>query len=327
MARSKKPSEARLKTILRRQTNPPWNSDYMPSILATVSEAPSLSRASILTPSKLGGREVHVLSPSERSFAFLGLYHPASVGLQEQRMLNPDPSPHPLSNFPGVTGIDLPPLRGLTDVADCLGYTDMLPIIQVTEDDDPTQTMSVVFPYIGDQLWAMNGGANGPYCLDWNIKDTYKAFKCPPPKANGKPRRQQESRLALARHELHRAYYATGNIRSLELAGEAIDFHVAANLRQLFLHHRRPVDLPTALREEILEKFRAALATGVPPIEVLTIYSERALSTIHQCRDLFYQFVWNRELRLDLFQPVLIDRPMHAEERDVIEVYADWFKE
>ncbi|MDP3513750.1 MAG: hypothetical protein Q8S20_13475, partial [Sulfuritalea sp.] len=157
--------------------------------------------------------------------------------------------------------------------------------------------------------------------------DTYRAFKCPPPKANGKPRRQQESRLALTRHELHKEYFASAHIRSLELAGEAFDFHVAANLRQLFLHHRRPVTLPAELKEEILEKFRAALATGVPPIEVLLIYTERGRCTLHQCRDLFYQFVWNRELRLDLFQPVLIDRPMHAEERDVIEIYADWFKE
>ncbi|MDP3597151.1 MAG: hypothetical protein Q8S75_09175, partial [Nitrospirota bacterium] len=155
MASRKKPSEARLKTILRRQTNPSWNSDYVPSILATVTEAPSLSRASILTPSKFDGREVHVLSPAERSFALLGLYHPRCVGLQEQRMLSPDPCPHPLCNFPGITGIDLPPLNGLTDVADSLGYTDMLPMIQVTEDDDPLKTMSVVFPYIGDQLWAM----------------------------------------------------------------------------------------------------------------------------------------------------------------------------
>lgn len=327
MASRKKPSEARLKTILRRQTNPPWNSDYVPSLLATVAEAPSLSRASILTPAKLGGREVHVLSPAERSFALLGLYHPNSVGLQEQRMLSPDPCPHPLWDFPGVTGIDLPSLKGLTDVADCLGYTDMLPTIQVTVDEDPTQTMSLVFPYIGDHLWAMKGGANGIYCLDWNIKDTYKAFKCPSPKPNGKPRRQQESRLALARHELQKAYYATAKIRSLELAGEALDFHVAANLRQLFLHHRRPVELPAELKEEILEKFRAALATGVPPTEVLMIYCERGRCTLHQCRDLFFQFVWNRELRLDLFQPVLIDRPMHPEERDVIDVYADWFAE
>lgn len=304
-----------------------WDGSYVPSILATVAEAPSISRASTLTPSKLGGREVHVLSPSERALAFLGFYHPDTIGLQEQRMLDPAPSQHPLWDFPGVTNISLPSLKGLADVAERLGYTDMLPTIEIPDGDNPGQTFATDFPYIGDQLWAIRGGACGTYVVDWNIKDTYKAFKCPPPRVNGKPRRDQESRTALARHEMQTAYYGDAGIRSIEVAGEALDFHVAANLRQLFLHHRRQVDLPSELKEEILAKFCAALATGVPPIEIVMIYSESDHCTIHQCRDLFYQFVWTRELRLDLFQPVLIDRPMRPEERDVIDVYADWFKE
>lgn len=327
MASRKTPSVARLKAILQRQMEAGWDSKYVPSILATVAEAPSISRASILTPGKLGGREVHFLSPAERALGILGFYHPDTIGLQEQRMLDPAPSRHPLWDFPGITNADLPCLKGLVDVAERLDYTDILPTIEVPEDDNPSQTYTVNFPYIGDQLWAIKGGPRGAYCVDWNIKDTYRAFKLPPPKANGKPRRQLESRTAMARHEIQLAYYRDAGIRSIQVAGEALDFHVAANLRQLFLHHRRHVDLPSDLRDEILHKFRAALATGVPPLEIIMFYSASAFCTIHQCRDLFYQFIWGRELRLDLFQPVLIDRPMRPEERDVIDVYSDWFKE
>lgn len=327
MATSKKPSAARLKTILLRQMVAAWDTSYEASILATVAEAPSISRASILTPSKLGGREVHVLSPAERSLGILGFYHPDTVGLQEQRMLDPAPSRHPLWGFPGMTNVDLPSLKGLVDVAERLGYSDLLPSIEIPDQDYPGQTVSTVFPFIGDQLWAFRGGARGVYALDWNIKDTYKAFKCPPPRPSGKPRREHELRAALARHEMQTIYYADAGIRSIQIAGEGLDFHVAANLRQLFLHHRRQVDVPPNLKEEILDRFRAALATGVPPLEVIMIYSESDRCTIHQCRDLFYQFIWKRELRLDLFQPILIDRPMHPEERDAIDVYADWFRE
>lgn len=327
MATSKKPSAARLKTILQRQMAAAWDRSYVPSILATVAEAPSISRASILTPGKFDGREVHVLSPAERALGFLGIYHPDTVGLQEQRMLDLAPSQHPLWDFPGITNIDLPLLKGLADVAERLGYTDMLPTIEIPDADDPSQTMTVNFPYIGDQLWAIRGGTRGIYVVDWNIKDTHKAFKCPPPGANGKPRREPESRAELARHELQTAYYADAGIRSIQIAGEALDFHVAANLRQLFLHHRRQVNLPSELQHEILDRFRAALAVGVPPLEIIMLYSESDRCTMHQCRDLFYQFVWRRELRLDLFQPILIDRPMRPEERDAIDVYADWFKE
>ena len=327
MATRKGPSVARLRTILKRQSDPSWGAEYVPSILATPAEAPSLSRASILTTDLVPGREIHVLSPAERALCLLGLYHPDTLGLQEQRMLSLEPSVHPLSNFPGFNSIGLPPLKGILDVAERLGYLEMIPLIEVPSEDDPATSERLPFPYIGDLLWAMRGGVRGVYCLDWNVKDTYKAFKLPPPRANGKPRKQQESRLAMARHEIQKTYHADARIRSIEIAGEGLDFHVAANLRQIFLHLQRPVGLSDGLRSEILERFRAALATSVPPLEVLTMYSESGACTLHQCRDLFHQFIWHRELRLDLFKPVLIDRPMRPEERDVIEVYADWFKE
>src|SRR5690606_2084076 len=113
-------SIARLKAIYQRQRDPHWDSSYVPGILATPQEAPSISHAFILTPQKLSGRESHFLSTAERDAALLGLYHPAVVGLQEQRMLSPEPTVHPLWTYPAIDRTTLPALRGLIDTADRL---------------------------------------------------------------------------------------------------------------------------------------------------------------------------------------------------------------
>lgn len=99
-------SISRAKTIYQRQKDAPWDEHYVPGILATAKEAPSISHAYILTPQKLLGREIHLLATSERNAALLGLYNPAVVGLQEQRMLSPTSSPHPC-----FSDVDVPRIR------------------------------------------------------------------------------------------------------------------------------------------------------------------------------------------------------------------------
>jgi hypothetical protein len=40
---------------------------------------------------------------------------------------------------------------------------------------------------------------------------------------------------------------------------------------------------------------------------------------------LIHQGIWRRELRVDLFRPVLADKPLRREVTDVLVKYADWF--
>ena len=313
---------SRLKTIYARQTAPSWDNDYVPAILATPQEAPSISRAFILTPEKLQNREVHLLSTPERNAALLGLYHPDVVGLQEQRMLPPEPCPHPLWTFPGMDRTGLPALKGLIDVADRLGYLKFLHRIKVENENDPSGHSSLVFPWVGDLLWAIRTASGAVFNINWTVKRSYTDFK------RSLPKEKSVSDMArvLARHEIEKVLYDDARIKTVQVADEAIDPHVAANLRQLFGHHRRPLGLTVEQRTEILIKFYSALGAGVPPVEVILQYADRGRFTVHQCRSLFYQGIWNRELRIDLFHPILINLPQRPEERDVVDVYAEWFK-
>lgn len=313
---------SRLKTMYERQASPSWDGDYVPAILATPQEAPSISRAFILTPEKLQTREVHLLSTPERNAALLGLYHPDVIGLQEQRMLSPEPSPHPLWTFPGMNRAGLPAIKGLIDVADRLGYLNLLKRITVENENEPSGHSSLIFPWIGDLLWAIRTASGAVFNINWTVKSSYAGFK------HSFPRAKKTSDMArvLARHETEKAYYEDAGIKTVQIADEAIDSHVAANLRQLFLHHRYQLGMTVEQRAEILHKFQCALDAGVPPVEVILQFSGRGRFTVHQCRALFYQAIWNRELRIDLFHPILINLPQRPEERDVLDVWADWFR-
>lgn len=325
---SQKLSESRLKTIYRRQASPTWNYDYTPSILATPKEAPSISRAYVLTPEKLSGREAHLLSTPERNAALLGLYHPSVVGLQEQRMLFPEPTEHPLWTFPNIDRTRLPYLKGVIDVAERLGYRDILPRVKVSDPENPDNPKTLVFPWVGDLLWAVreNVGGGAIYCLNWSVKSTYEDFKRSIARRDGKPRSTKASINAIARHEIEEIYHEDAGIPSIRVADEAIDDHVSANLRQLFLHHRRTLDLTDEQRFEILHKFEIAFKERISPAEVITSFVERQRFSVYQCRSLLYQTIWNRQLRVDLFSPILINQPLRPETRDVLDVYAHWFR-
>ena len=327
MGTSRRPTLARLKTILKRQTNPTWGPDYTPSILAVRGEAPSLSHALTIIPEKLSGREVHLLSLSECFAALLGLYNPNVVGLQEQRMLSSGPSAHPLHNYPGAIVGGLTPLKGIIDAAERLGYLKMLPRVRLEDPENEGQRREIVFPYIGDLLWTLQGTNGRHYCINWSVKDSESAFKRPLQHKRFITPRGQISTGVLERHELERTYYADAGIRTVLVSGEAIDEHVRANLQNLFLYQNRTVNLPKDVQSELLARFHDCLETGTPPNELIVRLAGFGKYSIEDCKNVLYQGIWHRKLRVDLLQPILIDRPLKPETQDVLDIYEKWFAE
>lgn len=312
--------------IHRRQSHNTWGPDYKPAIMAIRGEAPSISRASILTPDVLR-REVHLLSLSERYAALLALYSPWFRGLQEQRVLFPLAAPHPLFGVSGVSNVLLPPINGVIDVAERLGALRFLPKIRVPDPANKPQSRVLVFPYVGDLLLCLDKG-EGPYCVNWSIKNSEESFKRP----LLEPRRKENSKsegveeLLSMRNRIEDAYYADAGIKTYRIAGEKIDKRVVSSLEILFGYHRRSVGISSKLQDELRERYLYALNGEIKPIDIIVDIVSRGHALLHDCKAVLYQSIWRRTLRVDLFKPILLDKPLRKEEKDLMSEFAQWFE-
>lgn len=314
----------RLKLILSRQEPPRFGRAYVPSTLATRDEAPAISRPAILQSHKLG-RPVHTLSQPETRAALLALYHPFLFELHEQKMLSRWPYPHPMAGLPGIDATALPSVRGTVEVAERLGYLDIHPIVYMRDEAVSAHAIKVPFPYQGDLLLFIQPPNQIPYCVNWPVKDKREAFTTPGP-GKRRPDSVESKRSALARYEIEVAYHADASIRTQPIANTDIDTNLAANLCQIFPYTTKSISADTRpKRKQIVDAFHSAMALGVPPMEVMVSLVFRRLCSDYEARVIFFQAIWERELRVDLFRPVLVDYPLEPEHVDVLDRYAHWF--
>lgn len=313
---------ARLTVIKKRQGEDRWGADYVPSIFATPKEAPGISRPSIILPLKLGGRETHLLSHPELYAALLALYHPLVWELHEQKILSPGPRPHFLSLRESSSSQTWPSIKGTLDVAERLDMFSRHPKVRFS--NAAGQLQYAPFPYIGDLLLFLRD-ALGPYCVNWPIKDKYAAFKKRGPQLHAKPHNNEVDLSAQLRQQLEETYYLDADIRTVQVAGDAIDKQVRSNLRDLFLHHGRALAVAADIREPIIHYLRNTIGSQIPAFKSLGLIQQRYQLDRETARALLHQAIWQRELRVDLFQPVLMDRPLKPERVDVIDHYAAWF--
>jgi len=188
-------------------------------------------------------------------------------------MLSPEPASHPLWNMHDINRQNLQPIHGLVEVAEKMGYLHLLPRVNVRMPHN--EVITTVFPWIGDLLWAIKDTSGKIYCINWSVKSDYQDFKRPPFRKPKQPADNNENSKLLERHEIEREYYRDAGIRTLFISDDQIDKHVVANLRQIFLHHRRPVNLSDEQKNEILNRFKIAFDTGIPPSDVITSFVDR----------------------------------------------------
>lgn len=313
---------ARIKSIYQRQRDPAWDEAYQPSILATPQEAPSHSKASKITYENFG-REIHLLSEPELHLCIFALHHPNIVGLQEQRILSPVPSVHPLSSFEGQDKLSLPSLKGTLNVADRLGFSDIHQKIKIKGKD---RSHDVTIPFVGDFLLAIKESEE-INCLNWSVKSQQKNFnEISLYEFDKLSRNSKASEKLLARHQIEKVYYEDACIRTVFISSNQVDKNVLLNLRQVFLYHRRCKHLLSDQRAELFHYFQTAIQLDIPPIEVVRKFELKGKYSPEESISVLYQSIWHRQLRIDLFRPILIDRPLHPEKKDVFETYADLFR-
>ena len=320
-----RPSEQRLLTILERQTPPKWGADYVPSTLATKEEAPSYSRAAI-SQSRCHGRALHALSPGERDLLIYALYHPFVFDFHEQRMLSTTPRRHPLDDHPTLPPEIRPSLRGTVAVAEALGVLDVHPTVLCHPDGDTHRPRSrVPFPFQGDVLVFFNDEA-GAAVVNWTIKNTHDAFERP----SFGSRRYRSSVKGMAderaRHAIESVYYQDAGISTVRLTPADWDRSLQENLRQLFLWHDSSHSVPADQVQHIVSHFQSSVGTRLRPIDVAIQIAARFSLLLYEVKVVLHQAIWSRALRINLFEPFLMDHPLLPEVQDPVKKYASWFR-
>lgn len=314
----------RLLQIKRRQWQDRWSPHYVAAIFADPHEAPGISTAAILRPRKLGGRELHSLSFNETCAALLALYNPRCFEIFDQRVLSPTPRPHLLCGHPKADGIALPSFRGTLDVSERLGRFSKHPKVRAHDGPDPADWPWVPFPFIGDLTLCLVDN-EGPYVVDWPVKDKYENFTRRGPR-RGTSRPDEDDSGTVARQQVQELYFLDAGIRTQPVVGCSIDFHVRCNLRALHLEVSAPaIVMEIARRDDLVHELNQAVGKDVP-----AFLTARRLSNLFRLApeavlSVLYEAIWSRKVRVDLFRPVLPDAPLRPEREDVLVRYGSWF--
>ena len=325
MAAKTSPSLTRAVRAYLRMLSSQETHEHEPAIRATRSEAPSISRAHTLESRELGV-VLPALSDQERNAIVLALYHPRLFQLLAQSVLSPVPVAHPLHDHPGATEPrDFPPLTGTLAVAERFGVLRLHPKEWVDDDSSEDGGFWTACPWLGDlRLCLMD--ARGPYCVNWSVKQHIGDHARP---HDSHPRRKYSSRAlahAAARLDVEVGYYADAGIRTELIAGESMDKGALESLVHLFRWNLQPVPMSDAARTMLENQFRVGMRDGIPPIVTMSLARKHSGYSLELCKRVLYQCIWRRGLRVDLFKPVLVDRPLRPETRDVLVEYADWFR-
>src|SRR5205814_1769920 len=102
-------------------------------------------------------------------------------------------------------------------------------------------------------------------------------------------------------------------------------FDLRCNLTELFLSHGVDVELPEGVQKQLHQYFQDSVGTKTNANQLVR-HAAKQLQ-VDECHvlDVLKQGVWNRKIRVDLFRPFLLDKPLRVEVQDPLVVYGDWF--
>jgi hypothetical protein len=312
----------RLKKALDRQDPPGFGGAYVPSILATKGEAPTGSWAVRVYWPKIG-RRIHVLSKLEMNVLLIALYCPWLFDVQEQRLLHFDERPHPLTGHPKASNLLLPPLPGALQVAEWLSFFDEYPTLPCRDRDG--YLIDIPSAWYGDLLLFLED-VDGAFCNNLDVKSTLEDFVRDRRRKSAASAPVADGKVEL-RHLIEEVRYSFGDIKTIQVAAEEdLDWHVVENLRQIFGWLNRRVLFNAAQNAEIIGNYHAAMARGESALEAIFRMKMGGICLdTHQLKVALYRAIWNRQLRVDLFQPVIVDQPLKPQRHDVLDRHRAWF--
>lgn len=141
----------------------------------------------------------------------------------------------------------------------------------------------------------------------------------------GRLRRQGPDAAAILRNEIEHAYYADAAVPTYRIAGTEIDLQLAANLRRIYPSHAFDPGIAPEQSDLIIRVLQEAVGTPSTMQTVLRHIRQAHHLEEHIVRDILYRAIWERKVQVELFESLLVDRPLKSPKVDPLTRYADWF--
>lgn len=312
-----------------------WGPNYLPSILAVPGEAPPGSSPIAFTSTRLQ-RTMHALSIAEAVHLALAIYNPRVWDIHENHMLGPWHTAHPLAAHPVYRDEPWPYTKGTLTIAGSLGRATSHPQVRrqkknveetakrIPQGKSEVSDGPLILPWLGDILLFMNDEQGVPRVIEWDVKS--EAGKHAQPWAgnwrdSSDPRRVSQARL---RDQVYQTYMNQLGIPIKRVARDLIDPKLGANLIRLCARAGRGLALPETQIEEIGEALSECPRSGEVPADVIRRLAPNPQHMQCAAR-ILDRWVWERRIRVDLWQPILIDQPLVPEKVDVLDHFAELF--
>jgi hypothetical protein len=179
------------------------------------------------------------------------------------------------------------------------------------------------FPYLGDLLTYIEDEA-GSYVVNITVKDKQESFRQRLARP-GKPVVRADNLGSINRHALEKIYYDGGGIPTRQVVGSEIDLELRVNLNELFMFHAEATSIPQPVKCELWQFFHSNVGTAKTADAQIRAVAENLRFDLEEVRAVLMQGIWFRKVLVDLFKPVLMDRPLRPMVDDPLQVYRDLF--
>jgi hypothetical protein len=260
------------------------------------------------------GRWINAHSWPEKVAGAFALYS-GVFELHDQPIYHPDAMLHPLAYHGMYSHLPWPTTEGTFALASELGLDRWHP--RVWDDEADAWYIGC---WVNDYLLYRRDGGGRPYMLFWEVKDKPKKHGQP---GGGHARRlnAKTSEAVRARNTVCAAYAEQLGSRIVEFSSSDLPYQLQKTLVSLCRAQAADVDLPDTMVADLIQAFQEAVGTDIAANDV----AARIVKTGEQfamAKDLLDVAVWQRRVRVELYQPLLWNRPLLPESSDVLVDFA-----
>jgi len=318
---------ARLLRTKERQDTLRWGPNYVPAIRAVRGEAPPRSGCGTL-PSVSLQRDIHALSWPEKVAFSLALYA-KPLEMHEQHVYYSTPTLNPLAFHSAYANLSWSKTDGTFALSEQLGVARFHPKVWKPMSrlvdtggeerfvDSPDGEWRIGF-YVGDLMLYMRAAEAGgrPYIRPWEVKESQEDHGRP-----GGPAIRRHHGIEVERDEARRlvcaAYAAQLGTTVAKFCLDDVPKSLRASMVSLCRAQSFDFTLPETAVVELVEAFNAGIGSDVPARAIARALLS-STDSLAQAKILLDHAVWQRKVRVDLFEPLQWDMPLLPEREDVL---------